>query len=78
MSFGASHAIIHSQGMNYNSVRVLWVGQEDFVRVQPIEFVITAAGEGICIISTTRNLTQDFHDKTILVEAVIFIGREMK
>ena len=79
MSFGALHAIVHlvQQGVNYNSVRILWARQEDFVRVHPIEFVTTAAGKGICIIIATRNLTQEFHDKAILVKAVISIGSEI-
>ena len=77
MSFGALHKIVHPQGMNYDNVGILGTRQEVFVHGHPIEFVVIAAGEGICIIIGTKNLTQEFHDKTIPVATVVLIGSEV-
>ena len=34
----------------------------NFVHVHPSEFVLTAAGKGVCIFIATRILTQEFYD----------------
>ena len=72
---GYTRYIIHKQGMNYNSVGILWARLEDFIHVHPIEFVVTAVGKDIII--ATINLTEEFYDKMILVEAVTFIASEI-
>ena len=76
MSFAALHKIADPQGVNFDDVGILGARQL-FVRVQPIEFVTIVAGKGIYITIAMRNLTQEFHDKTIPVEAVIFMGSEV-
>ena len=74
MSFAALHKIVDPQGMNFDDVGILGARQ---VHVQAIEFVTVVAGKGIYIIIVMRNLTQEFHAKTIPVEAVIFMGSEI-
>ena len=69
MSFVALHKIVDPQGVNFDDVGILGARQV-FVHVQPI-----VAGKGIYIIIAMRNLTQEFHDKTIPVETVIFYGQ---
>ena len=73
MNFATLHKIVDPQGVNFDDVGILGARQV-FVHVQPIEFV---AGKGIYIIIAMRNLTQEFHDKTIPVEAVIFMGNKI-
>ena len=48
---------------------------EDFVHVNPSEFVLTAARKGICIIIATRILTQELYD--FLSKQYLFIGSEI-
>ena len=76
MNFTALHKIVDPQGMNFDDVGILGARQI-FVHVQPIEFVTIVAGKGIYIITAMRNLTQEFHDKTIPVETVIFMGNKI-
>ena len=52
-------------------------GQTVFVHVQLIEFVTIVAEKDIYIIIAMRNLTQEFHNKTIPVEAVIFMSNKI-
>ena len=68
--------IVDPQGVNFDDVGILGARQ-NFVRVQSIEFLTIVAGKGIYIIIAMRNLTQEFHDKIIPVEAVIFISSEI-
>ena len=68
---------VDPQGVNFDDVGNLGARQV-FIHVQQVEFVtIIVAGKGIYIIIATRNLTLEFHDKTIPVEAVIFMGSEI-
>ena len=76
MSFAALHKVVDPQGVNFDDAGILGARQV-FVYVQPIEFVTTVAGKGICITIAMRNLTQEFHDKTIPVKVVIFMGSEI-
>ena len=76
MSFATLRKIVDPQGMNFDDVGILGARQV-FVHVQPIEFVTIVAGKGIYVIIAMRNLTQEFHDKTFPVEAVIFMGSEI-
>ena len=76
MNFAALHKVVNPQGANFDDVGYLGARQV-FVHMQPIEFVTIVAGKDIYIIIAMRNLTQEFHDKTIPVEAVIFIGSKI-
>ena len=74
MSFAALHKIVDPQGVNFDGILG---ARQVFVHVQPVEFVTVVAGKSIYIIIAMRNLTQEFHDKTIPVEVVIFMGSEI-
>ena len=76
MSFATLHKIVDPQGMNFDDVGILGPRQV-FVHVQLIDFVTIVAGKDIYIIIAMRNLTQEFHDKTVPVEAVIFMGNKV-
>ena len=76
MSFAALDKKVDPQGVNFDDVGILGARQV-FVHVQPIEFVTIVTGKGIYIVIAMRNLTQEFHDKTIPVEAVIFMGSKI-
>ena len=76
MSFAALHETVDPQGVNFDDVGILRTRQV-FVHVQLIEFVTIVAGKGIYIVIAMRNLAQKFHDKTIPVEAVDFMGSEI-
>ena len=76
MSFVALHKIVDPHGVNFDDVGILGAWQV-FVHVQPIEFVTIVIWKGIYIIIAMRNLTQEFHDKTIPVKAVIFSGNNV-
>ena len=62
--------------MNFDDVGILGPRQV-FVHVQLIVSVTIVARKVIYIIIAMRNLTQEFHDKTIPVEAVIFMGNKI-
>ena len=76
MSFATLHKIVDPQGVSFDDVGILGPRQV-FVHVQLIEFLTIVAGKDIYIIIAMRNLTQEFHDKTIPVEAVIFMGNKI-
>ena len=76
MNFKALHKIVDPQGVNFDDVGILEPRQV-FVHAQLIEFVTIVAGNDIYIIIAMRNLTPEFHDKTIPVEAVIFMGSKI-
>ena len=76
MNFTALHKIADPQGVNFDDVGILEPRQV-FVHAQLIEFVTIVAGNDIYIIIAMRNLIQEFHDKTIPVEAVIFMGSKI-
>ena len=61
--------------MNCNRVGISRARQKDFVHVHPSEFVLTAAGKGICIFIATGILTQEFYD--FLSKRYFFIGGEI-
>ena len=48
--------------MNCNRVGISRAREKDFVHGHPSEFVLTAAGKGICIFIATRILIQEFYD----------------
>ena len=77
MNLTALHKIVDPQAVNFDDVGILGPRQV-FVHAQLIEFVIIVAGKDIYIFIAIRNLTQEIHDKTILVEAVIFMGSKIK
>ena len=70
------HKIVDPQGMNFDDVGILGPRQV-LVHVQLIVFVTIVAGKDIYIIIAMRKLTQEFHDKTIPVELVIFMGSKI-
>ena len=76
MSFATLHKIVNPQGMNFGDVGILRPRQV-FVHVQLIVFVTIVAGKDIYFIIAMRKLTQEFHDKTIPVEVVIFMGSKI-
>ena len=76
ISFATLHKIVDPQGVSFDNIGILGPRQV-FVHVQLIEFVTIVAGKGIYIIIAMRNLTREFHDKTIPVEAVIFMGNKI-
>ena len=75
-SFVTLHKIVDPQGMNFDDVGIFGPRQV-FVHVQLIVFVTIVAGKDIYIIIAMRNLTQEFHDKTIPIEVVIFMGSKI-
>ena len=76
MSFAALHRVVDPQGVNFDDEGILGARQV-FIHMQPIEFITIVAGKDVYIIIAMRNLTQEFHDKTIPVKAVIFLGSEI-
>ena len=76
MNFTNLHKIVDPQGVNFDEVGILEPRQV-FVHGQLIKFVTIVAGNDIYVIIAMRNLTQEFHDKTIPVEAVIFMGSKI-
>ena len=75
-SFATLHKIVDPQGMNFDDVGILGPRQV-LVHMQLIVFVTIVAGKDIYIIIAMRNLTQEFYDKTIPVEVVIFMGSKI-
>ena len=53
------------------------MGQTSFCPRATNRVCYIVTGKGICIIIAMRNLTLEFHDKTISVEVVVFMGSEI-